>query len=248
MPPWSRPRWRLPEMRLDGIETTRRRFARYPDRIVVAELANPFKTAWQLCGFNHFMTLMALNPGFVDELFEHLFVHETEKAVIAARAGADIVALVGDVAGAHGPMFSPAMWNAFLKPGFARLIRAAKAANPSVRAFFHSDGELAAMIPAFIDTGIEILNPVESNCMDPAALKREFGDRIAFHGAISVQRAIPRGTVADVTQEVHTRIRTVGYDGGYMVSNENSFPFDAPLANILAMYEAVRDFDYDSLR
>ena len=78
--------WRLPEMRLDSIETTRRRFARYPDRIVVAELANSFKTAWQLCGFNHFMTLMALNPGFVDELFEHLFVHETEKAVIAARA------------------------------------------------------------------------------------------------------------------------------------------------------------------
>lgn len=56
-----------------------------------------------------------------------------------------------------------------------------------------------------------------------------------FNGAISVHKTIPNGTVSEVNNEVYTRIKTVGYDGGYMVSNENTFPYDAPLANILAM-------------
>jgi uroporphyrinogen decarboxylase len=211
-------------------------------------VSNPFKTAWHICGYEHFMLMMAMDPAFVHRLYEHLFAWETRRAVMAAQAGADIVAVVGDVAGVNGPMFSVNMWNEFIKPGFMAMIRAIKAANPRTRVFFHSDGELKSMIPAFIETGIEILNPVESNCMDPAELKREFGDRITFHGAISVQKTIPCGTVADVKNEVYRRIRTVGYNGGYMVSNENSFPYDSPLENVLAMYEAVRDFNYDSLR
>jgi uroporphyrinogen decarboxylase len=84
--------------------------------------------------------------------------------------------------------------------------------------------------------------------MDPAALKKQFGSKLVFHGAISVQKTIPDGTVKDVKDEVYLRIRTVGYNGGYIVSNENSFPYNAPLANVLAIYEAVQDFNYDSLR
>ena len=99
-----------------------------------------------------------------------------------------------------------------------------------------------------INSGIEILNPIESNCMSPSEIKKRHGDKLVFHGAISVQKTIPNGTVQDVKNEVYERIRTVGYNGGYMVSNENSFPYDAPLENILAMYEAVQDFNYDSLR
>ncbi|MEI8342616.1 MAG: hypothetical protein WCH43_13920 [Verrucomicrobiota bacterium] len=84
--------------------------------------------------------------------------------------------------------------------------------------------------------------------MSPSEIKKRHGDKLVFHGAISVQKNIPNGTVQDVKNEVYERIRTVGYNGGYMVSNENSFPYDAPLENILAMYEAVQDFNYDSLR
>ena len=240
--------WHLPEMEIAGVEETREKFSRCSNRVIIAGVSNPFKTAWHLCGYEHFMMQMVVDPDFVHDLYKQLFAYETERAVIAAKAGADIVALIGDVAGNSGPMFSPAMWDEFLKPGFRKLIRAVKEANPATYIFFHSDGELASMIPAFIETGIEILNPIESNCMDPAQLKKDFGDRLAFHGAISVQTTIPNGSVADVKEAVYSRIRSVGYNGGYIISNENSFPFDAPLENILAMYEAVQDFDYDSLR
>jgi uroporphyrinogen decarboxylase len=216
--------------------------------VIVAEISNPFKTAWHICGYEHFMMMMALDPAFIHELYEHLFAWETERALISVRAGANVVAVIGDVAGSNGPMFSVEMWREFIQPGFKTMINAIKDVNPKVKILFHSDGELKSMIPAFIETGIDILNPIESNCMDPAELKQAFGEQIAFHGAISVQKTIPCGTVADVKNEVYERIRTVGYNGGYIVSNENSFPYNAPLENVLAMYEALQDFDYDSLR
>jgi uroporphyrinogen decarboxylase len=240
--------WSLPVTEWPSVEDLKKQYAAQDDKVLIGSASNPFKTAWHICGYEHFMLMMAMDPSFVHALYEQLFAWETKRAVLAAEAGADIVAVVGDVAGSNGPMFSVAMWEEFIQPGFRKMIAAIKAANPETYVFFHSDGELKEMIPAFIETGIEILNPIESNCMDPAELKRLYGQKLAFHGAISVQKTIPNGTVADVKNEVYERIRTVGYNGGYMVSNENSFPYDAPLENVLALYEAVHDFNYDSLR
>jgi uroporphyrinogen decarboxylase len=140
------------------------------------------------------------------------------------------------------------MYDRFILPRFRKMSADIKDANPNTAVLFHSDGEMSAFIPSLIESGVDILNPIESNCMDPAALKKRFGSKLVFHGAISVQKTIPDGTVQDVKEEVYLRIRTVGYNGGYIVSNENSFPYNAPLANVLAMYEAVQDFNYDSLR
>jgi len=176
------------------------------------------------------------------------YAFETAKAVRMAEAGADVIAIVGDIAGSNGPMFSVNMFERFDLLRFQKMVDTIRAANPTVKILYHSDGLLEPFIPALIKCGIDILNPIESNCMDPADIKRKFGEQLAFHGAISVQKTIPNGTVADVKNEVNERIRTVGYNGGYIVSNENSFPYNAPLENVLAIYEAVQAFDYASLR
>jgi uroporphyrinogen decarboxylase len=240
--------WDVPITVVPSVQDTRAKLAPYKDSVIVGSINNPFKIAWHICGFEHFMLMMALDPSFIESLYDRLFAWETRSAVLMAAAGADIIAAVGDIAGKNGPMFSRAMFDRFILPRFQKMIRDIKRANPETYVFFHSDGELKAMIPSLIESGLDILNPIESNCMDPAELKREFGDRLVFHGAISVQKTIPNGAIRDVKDEVYTRIRTVGYNGGYIVSNENSFPFNAPLENVLAMYEAVKDFNYDSLR
>lgn len=240
--------WEVPETVLPSVDVLRTQFAQTPDKVIVGEINNPFKIAWHICGFEHFMLMMALNPSFVENLYDRLFAWEIERAVLLAKAGADVVAVVGDIAGQNGPMFSVPMFDRFILPRFRKLSAEVKKANPGTAVLFHSDGEMSAFIPSLINSGVEILNPIESNCMDPAALKRQYGTQLVFHGAISVQKTIPDGTVQDVKDEVYQRIREVGYNGGYIVSNENSFPYDAPLENVLALYEAVQDFDYDSLR
>jgi len=84
--------------------------------------------------------------------------------------------------------------------------------------------------------------------MDPVKIKKEYGNSLTFHGTISVQDTIPNGTVKDVVDEVSERIETIGYNGGLVVSPENSIPYDAPLENILAVYDTVLAYDYSSLR
>jgi uroporphyrinogen-III decarboxylase len=192
--------------------------------------------------------MMIDKPDFVESFYDQLYVFQTNKAVLAAQAGYDIVAVVGDVAGQFNMLFSPHIFERYDVPRFTQLINEVKRVNPEVKILYHSDGNIEQIIPMLIRCGIDILNPIQSACMDPAAIKKKYGDRLTFHGTISVQDTIPYGTVTDVQNEVITRIKTVGYNGGFIVSPENSIPYDAPLENVLAVYETVHNFDFDQLR
>ncbi len=240
--------WSLPNVVYPTEKEIAKDLAPFADYVTVIEIEFPFKIAWHLCGMEHFMMLMLEKPEMVEQLYDRLYSFQTEKAVLAAKAGYDVIALVGDVAGQYGMMFSPLLFKRFDAPRFSALIKQVKKANPRTKILYHSDGNIEAVIPTLIECGIDILNPIQSACMDPAKIKLEFGDQLTFHGTISVQDTIPNGTVQDVRNEVMTRIKSVGYNGGLVISPENSIPYDAPLENILVIYETVREFDYPSLR
>jgi len=216
--------------------------------VTVTEIEFPFKLAWHLCGLEDFLLAMIANPGLVEALYDRLYAFQTTKAVLAAQAGYDVIAVVGDVAGQLGMMFSPDLFNRFDVPRLTALVGQVKQASPRAKVLYHSDGNMEDIIPALIRCGIDILNPIQSACMDPAAVKRKYGASLTLHGTISVQDTVPDGTVEDVRNEVMTRIRTVGYDGGFIISPENSIPYDAPLANVLALFETALQFDYSALR
>ena len=76
--------------------------------------------------------------------------------------------------------------------------------------------------------------------MDPASLKVRFGERICFHGTVSIQKTLPFGTPEKVAAEVRERIATVGADGGLILASAHNMQPDTPVQNILAMYETVR--------
>ena len=78
----------------------------------------------------------------------------------------------------------------------------------------HSDGKIERIIPELIEIGLDVLNPVQPGCMDPAALKRQYGDKLCFWGSIDEQQTLPFGTPEQVREQVLERLETVGYDGG----------------------------------
>ncbi len=239
--------WTPPPRILPPVSEIRQRLNPVSDTITVVEIAFPFKLAWHLCGLEGLLMNMVIQPDFVDELYDVLYAHQTEEAVLAARAGYDVIAVVGDVAGQLGMLFSPRLFDRFDRPRLKTLIQRVKRENPDVHVLYHSDGNMKAIIPALIDCGIDILNPIQSACMDPAQIKQEFGDALTFHGTISVQDTVPNGSRDDVVREVRQRIQTVGYNGGFILSPENSIPFDAPLENVLAIYDTAREYDYSGL-
>jgi uroporphyrinogen decarboxylase len=108
---------------------------------------------------------------------------------------------------------------------------------------FHSCGAVAPLINDFVVTGFDALNPLQPRAagMEPAVLKREYGDRMSFLGGIDVQQTL-RGSREGVRDEVCHRIRHYGPGGGYILAPSHNLFDDVPLGNVLCMLETAREF------
>lgn len=105
----------------------------------------------------------------------------------------------------------------------------------------HSCGAIRPLIDRFIEIGIDIIDPVQTTAdgMDPTGLKRDFGDRIVFHGAVDTQSVLPSGFPREVEEHVRETIGALGGGGGYILSSCNRIQDDTPIENVLAMYRAA---------
>jgi uroporphyrinogen decarboxylase len=125
-----------------------------------------------------------------------------------------------------------------------RVIQAAKEVKSDIIIFYHSDGNVWDAIPDLIDAGVEVLNPVQPECIDPASVKKEFGDQLSFFGTISLQKTMPFGTPDDVRKEVKLRMETIGWNGGLLLAPSHVLQPDTPWDNVVAFFEAVEEFGY----
>jgi uroporphyrinogen decarboxylase len=94
-----------------------------------------------------------------------------------------------------------------------------------------------------IECGLDILNPLqpEAKDMEGGALKRRFGERLSFHGSISIQRTLPFGTAESVREEVKERFETLGVGGGFIFCTAHNIQVDTPLENIEVLFEAYQE-------
>jgi uroporphyrinogen decarboxylase len=159
-----------------------------------------------------------------------------------ARADVDVIEMGDDVSMQRGMLLSPAAWRQWLKPRLARVIQSAKAVKPDVLVKYHSDGNPSAIIPELIEIGVDVLNPVQPECIDPAEAKRLYGDRLAFWGTMGIQTTMPFGTPEQVAEVVKERIETVGEGGGLLIAPTHVLQPDVPWENIVAFFEAVERY------
>ena len=116
---------------------------------------------------------------------------------------------------------------------------------PKALGFF--DQSLEAIAPTrpenyfnLVDIGINVINPVQPDCMDAIAIKREFGDKLAIWGSVGSSRLWDWGTPAQVRAEVRHRIEDLGPEGLLLAP---AYDIDyAPFDNIVAFVEAVEEF------
>ncbi len=112
------------------------------------------------------------------------------------------------------------------------------------KSFIHSCGAVAELLPDFIEAGFDILNPVQTAAagMDPAGLKKRFGDRLVFWGGgIDTQRTLPFGTPDEVRREVRDRVRILGGGGGFVFAGIHNIQANTPTANLVALFETLRE-------
>lgn len=231
--------YRWPEVRGEDVSNVERFCRRYEDWCIYGGISHMFEVAWKLTGFEEFMVAMYTKPGLVNEILDRLNEIRTEQGVLLAEAGVDVVCDGDDVGAQHSMMVSPKLWRRYLKPRYESMVRRVK--RRGVYIFFHSDGWIEPIIPDLIDIGVDILNPIQPECMDPAKLKMEYGDRICFDGTIGVQSTLPFETPSEVEKVVKERIRTLG-PTGLILGPTHVIQPDVPIENILTLYRSAKNY------
>jgi uroporphyrinogen decarboxylase len=164
------------------------------------------------------------------------------RAAKFARAGGDILRMGDDIADQRGMMIAPDLWRKALKPRLASVIAAARDVRPDIPVFYHSDGNVSAVIGDLIEVGVTILNPVQPEAMDPFEVKKRYGERLTLWGTIGTQTVFPFYTPEKVRQTVKEYCAALGKGGGYVIGPTHSIEKDVPWANIVAFYEAVEEY------
>jgi len=213
-----------------------------PDWAVSGSVGHIWEMAWQMTRMEKLMEDMVFQPEFAAYIFDRITEDRAFMARRVAEAGADIIHCGDDVGMQDRLMMSPEMWREWLKPRWRKVIKAAKDANPDCLVFYHSDGDIREVIEDLIEIGFDILNPVQPECMDPAALKREYGDRLAFWGCIGTQTTMPFGTADEVRANVKWTIENVGQGGGLFIAPTHVLEPEVPWENIEALFEAVAEY------
>ena len=145
-----------------------------------------------------------------------------------------------DVGSQRGMIMSPACWREMIRPHLARIFNVGKARGLWVA--YHCCGALRPIIPDLIEMGLDVLNPIQSNCpgMDPFDLKGEYGSALSFMGGVDTQHLLPHGSEDDVYRATRHLIEGMTRDGGgYILAASHAIPPETPLDNIFAMYRAA---------
>ena len=228
-----------PEVDESSITEVERARKKYEDYCLYSGLCSMWETAWKITGFNQMMKWLFTRPRYVEYILDRLHKIRMEQAKILCEIGVDVICTGEDVGMQHNMMISPAMWRKYLKPRYREIAQLCH--KHGVYFLFHSDGWIEPIIPDLIEIGVDILNPVQPECMDPAVIHEKYGDKLCFDGTISIQQTIPFGTVHDVVNEVKERLRTIGTTG-LILGPSHAIQARVPIRNILALYEAAKKY------
>ena len=201
-----------------------------------------WETAWYLRSMEELMMDMMTDDPKAEYLLDKVTEYATVRARAYAAAGVDILFLGDDIGMQRTAMMSDELYVHWLKYRLKRVIDAARAIRPELVVFYHSCGFVTPFIPHLIDAGIDVLNPVQPECMDFAQIHAMYGDRLSFHGTIGTQTTMPFGTPQEVRRTVHRNLEIAGDRGGLFAAPTHLLEPEVPWENILAYVQACRDF------
>ena len=198
-----------------------------------------FECAWGLRGLEQMMMDFYLEPDTAHAILDFPYSYHVEVAKHMVELGVDMIWIGDDVGSQNGMMISPEMWQTFLKPRMASFISALREIRKDIVIAYHSDGVISPIIPELIEIGVDVLNPIQPNCMDPAELKKLYGDRLSFWGGIDQQSVLPFASPQEVFANTTEMLSILGEGGGYIAGPTHNVQLDVPVENLQAMIRAI---------
>jgi uroporphyrinogen decarboxylase len=192
------------------------------------------------------MTQLMMDMTLEDEKATFMLDIITERAcqqvALFAEAGVDVVELGDDVGMQSTIMMSQEMYRTWLQPRLAKVIATAKRIKPDILIFYHTCGYVEPLIPNLIEAGIDILNPVQPECMPFDRIHKKFGQHLSFNGTLGTQTTMPFGTPKDVRATVLKNLELAGPAGGLYCCPTHLLEPEVPWANVEAYVAACKEF------
>ena len=206
-----------------------------------------YEICWYMRGLENLFIDMVTQPEVLEAIIDRtlkfwmdwfrLFLDEAGDVV-------DVIMIGDDLAGQNGPLFSPKVYRAIIKPRQKELVQYIKS-RTRAKIWYHSCGSVLEYLPDLVDNGIDILNPVQLSAMgmDPARLKAEWGKRLTFWGGgIDSQHVLPRAGPEEVREHVRRNLAAFKPGGGYVFNSVHNIQADVSPENVLALFDAAYEY------
>jgi len=209
---------------------------------------NLFEWGTFLRRLDNFLMDLMCDPYNVEKLLDELMIRHLatlEKVCAAVGDIVDIIRFGDDLGMSTGPFMDAETYRTLFKPRHKILCDYVKS-HSKMHTYIHSCGSISLLMPHMIDAGIEIFNPVQTNSfnMAPDFLKKEFGSECTFWGGgIETVGTLNNGTPEQVREQVLERLGIFSKGGGYVFNTVHNMLPDVPPQNIIAMFDAVKEFN-----
>ncbi|MBN2577704.1 MAG: hypothetical protein JXB10_01840 [Pirellulales bacterium] len=200
----------------------------------------PFDSTYLSMGYETFFFNLTDDLAFVEEMMETF----TEDALAMVRAliarGVTTIEMVDDIAYNKGLFVRPDLFRTLWLKRMERIMEPIHASRTPV--FFHSDGDIREFIHLVLDLGFLGINPLEPQCNDIVALKKQYGAKIALMGNLEIGGVLARGTPDQVHREMKRLLEAMMPGYGYVAMSSNSLANCVVPENYMAMVETVLEY------
>jgi uroporphyrinogen decarboxylase len=229
--------------RFRGLRGKARRMYETTDFALSAgQAATIFYFSSELTGFNEFMMDLALNRPRVEALVERVLEWMMEFTSRYLDEVGDYVETwwMGDDWGMQtGPIMAPETFRTLFKPRYRRLLDMVKR-KTRAKVCLHTCGATYWILGDLVDIGVDVVHPLQPTAAgngNPEKIKRDYGDKLVFYSNIANTSILPRGTPAEVADEVRRKIRALAPGGGYVLSGGHNIQADVPPENVVALFD-----------
>jgi uroporphyrinogen-III decarboxylase len=209
--------------------------------VIAGTQSAPF-TAMTAMGYQDFLLNTIADPDLIMDIIRTINDYCIMEMDVFMKYPLDMMKIGSGMVTKTGPMLSPEMLEKLEMSFLRKQAHIIKAAGMPV--FFHIDGNVEDMIPAFVEMGVDILHPIDPSggVQDIFRIKREYGDKITLCGNIDIDTILKDGTPAEIKDEVIRYISMLGKGGGYIVSSSHNLHELIPVENFYAMRDAVIEY------
>lgn len=213
------------------------------DHYDVYQIATIWGSHWEKAyfarGIENFLYDLAADPEWSQSLLD-LIIQKNIVMLqnILTDPHLDAVLLGSDWGTQRDLIISPDCFRRALKPGEEREYQLVHHYKKDV--IIHSCGNIEKIMPDLVQMKVDMLNPVQPECMDLATLKQSYGDQICFYGGISTQQTLPFGTPEEVAKETERVIGILHESGGYITAPSQEIQTDVPYENLCALIDTAK--------